>query len=81
MRKVLFQKFGQVSTSVKPSILRYSYKELTVETLSNIPYVSNIPYGVNFLWPIKFLFCNGTNQINVVQLMSKNKILNLHTRF
>ena len=31
MRKVLFQKFGRVSTGVKPSILRYFYKELTGE--------------------------------------------------
>ena len=67
MRKVLCQKFGRVSTGVKPSILRYFYKELTGETLSNIP------YGANFLWPIKFLFCNGTNQINMVQLMTESK--------
>ena len=38
MRKVLFQKFGRVSTGVKPSIFRYFYKELKGETLSNIRY-------------------------------------------
>ena len=29
MRSVMFEKFGRISTSVKPAILRYFYKELT----------------------------------------------------